>query len=625
MNDRQLEMIKDFYQQSPNYVVSSYFVSRYQVSPRTVQSDIKRIRSHFQADNVATLQSKRATGTKIVINNLTRFKKQYVYHQEKTKVGQAERVRKLCRLLLRRKYSISKIQLENQLFVSSTTLTSDLNKTAQIIAPFQLELKRNAQTGIALVGTERDKRRCLSKVGLFGPDHHDPDSSYRQGIESILVTTLMAHKYHISDTIFQNLVVHIEVSIHRIQQGFALVSASPDLMKYFNSEVEISREIFAELEKRFHIKTSDAEILNLAIYLRGKSDYDNDDYVSSEINSFIVSALTEIKKKFNVDFSQEVDLRISLALHLMPLITRIEYHIQNDNVLLDQIRKSFPIAFDMAAYMGLLLQEKLGQKVAESEISYLAIYFNQYLEKYKELAGAQKVLIVTNLKRSESVLLRQRFTTWFNTEISVLNIVNIVDIQDVPIDDYDVIFTTEQTALMDHLGAILISYFPPENEYSKIKLAIDGFRNKSEILDLFSETRFAYVDLKSKEQVLKYLLEISKDATGDATDGMISAVGQREALGSSYFGGTIALPHPVTPLPIPTFVSVLLLKHPVKWDEDGNAVDLVILVAIEKNNAKIFQLWNYLGRIVHDTSFVKRLKKQPIFSTFTDQFSQLLD
>ena len=80
--------------------------------------------------------------------------------------------------------------------------------------------------------------------------------------------------------------------------------------------------------------------------------------------------------------------------------------------------------------------------------------------------------------------------------------VSVTDLSDTSIEDYDVIFTTEQTDLTDALGAILISYYPAENEYSKIKLAIDGFKTKEEILNLFSEGRFDYANLHDKNQVV---------------------------------------------------------------------------------------------------------------------------
>lgn len=103
-------------------------------------------------------------------------------------------------------------------------------------------------------------------------------------------------------------------------------------------------------------------------------------------------ALQEIKEKFNIDFSQQLDLRLSLALHLIPLFTRVEFDLQNQNQLLDQIKYSYPLAFDIAAYMGLLIQKKMHKKVEEDEITYLAIYFNQYLTEINHLSGQSKIM-----------------------------------------------------------------------------------------------------------------------------------------------------------------------------------------------------------------------------------------
>ena len=99
----------------------------------------------------------------------------------------------------------------------------------------------------------------------------------------------------------------------------------------------------------------------------------------------------------------------------------------------------------------------------------------------------------------------------------------------------------------------------------------------------------------------------------------------REELGSSYFGNGIALPHPINPISAETFVSVILLKNELEWDSDHNKVRLVMLVAIEKNNAKVFQLWNYLSKIIQEKTFVSRLMQQPTFENFKDNLAQLLE
>ena len=530
------------------------------------------------------------------------------------------------RQLVNQTSPLSKIQIAEKLYVSNSTLTNDLNKLSAMLEQDNLKITRNSHDGIKIVGAELNIRKCLLKFGIYSSQNNNQEEdNTRKEIEKIIVNILIKHHCNISDNLFQNLIVHIEVSIKRIQSGFSLKDAKQKLIHEFHEGYQIANEIFVALEKRFYFKATTGEILNLAIYLQGKSDYVNYDYVSKSVDQFIMQALIEIKDKFKVDFTQEINLRISLALHIMPLITRVEYDIQNDNVMLENIRESFPLAFDMAAYMGLLLQNKIGKKIKESEISYLAIYFNQYLNRNDHFTGSKNLLIITNLKRSEIVLLRERFITWFDKEISSINIVNITEAPGLNINNYDVIFTTNQTKLTDKLGAILISDFPNNEEYPKIKLAIDGFRTKKDLLNLFSKDRFEFKDLNNKDEALNEIISISKNAVNEQKENLDKAVRLREQLGSSFFSNTIAFPHPISPISVSTFVSILLLKKPIQWDEDNNKVDLIILVSIEKNNSKAFQLWNYLSKIIQDKDFVEKLKKKPKFENFIEMFSEILD
>jgi lichenan operon transcriptional antiterminator len=67
------------------------------------------------------------------------------------------------------------------------------------------------------------------------------------------------------------------------------------------------------------------------------------------------------------------------------------------------------------------------------------------------------------------------------------------------------------------------------------------------------------------------------------------------------------------------------LKNGISWDSDRNKVRLVMLVAIEKNNAKVFQLWNYLSKIIQEKNFVDNLRKEPSFEHFKKELAQLLE
>jgi lichenan operon transcriptional antiterminator len=629
LTKRQKEMIQEFERHSPSFLTADHFVEKFQVSMRTVQSDIKKIREHLATTRYAELISVASKGSQLIIKDYTAFQ---VNNQQKeiiSESNQSDRVRKLCVLLLNQKRPINRQKILDQLFIASSTLNMDLKEADKLLSNYQLSVERKRNSGIFISGNEYDKRKCLLKLGHLdihqGQSNMETEESFRQEIEMVLVSVLLKHHFHISETLFQNLIVHIEMAIKRMKSGFYIGSDEFGGITDFDSEMEVSTEIFQRLAERSYFKVSQEEILNLAIYIKGKSDYENDDYISEEVNTFILHALKEINEKFDIDFRQEIDLRISLALHLMPLLTRIEYNIQNENKLLDQIKQSFPLGFDIAAYMCMLLQNTIDKKIEEGEIAYLAIYFNQYLAKYNDISGKKRILIITSLKRSESILLRQRFATWFSNEITILTLVNTHEVGFLDIEDYDVIFTTEQTELTDKMGAILISFFPSEQEYSKIKLAIDGFNDKFEIVNLFDEALFRYGHFTNKKEVLDKICSISVSKVGDKVFQLREAVELREEIGSSYFGNGIALPHPINPILAETFVSVILLKNELDWDSDGNKVHLVMLVAIEKNNAKVFQLWNYLAKIIQEKGFVDRVIKNPTFENFRENLSQLLD
>lgn len=633
LNQRQLEMVREFEKNSPSYLSANDLVKKFDVSMRTVQSDIKNIREFFKGDKWGEFISTASKGSKLVIFDQSQFDDRIKEACGDTIVSklidQTDRVRKLIVTLLNQKKYVSRQFLMNKIFVSVSTLTLDLNEANQYVQSYNLQIERKPKLGIRITGDESDRRRCLVKLGnleLITDEHRiQAQESDRQEIEKILVGVLLKQQHHISDTVFQNLIVHIDMAIKRMGRGFYLQHDRKELGEEFSSEYGAAKEIFEKLSHRLHFLIREDEINNLAIYLKGKSDYEENGYISKEVNNFILLALREINDKFDIDFTQEIDLRIALALHLMPLMTRLEYDMQNENRLLDQIKQSFPLAFDIAVYMSLLLREFYGKQIEEGEIAYLAIYFNQYLAKYNNITGKQRVLIITSLKRSESILLRQRFVTWFANEISVLTLANVTELAEIEIEDYDVLFTTDQNKLTENLGAILISFFPSESEYSKIKLAIDGFKGKMEIVNLFKKELFYFGHLATKKDVLTKLSKLSKEQVKGAEMELLTAIQLREDHGSSYFGNHIALPHPINPFTVETFVSVALLDQMIDWDRDQNKVQLVMLVVIEKNNAKVFQLWNYLAKIIQEKGFAESLLKNPSFDYFQLRLSQVLD
>ena len=626
LNIRQQKILGEFYQFSPIYLTSTHFAKEFDVSLRTIQTDLKQIRQCLAEDHFAVLKSVPSKGSYLEILDMPKCQR-FIKSLSGTKSSseQSQRVRELCNFLLNQHRACSKQKLCAQLYVTSSTLTLDLNKAATIFKKYHLQLQRSSHQGIKVVGSEVNKRQCLLKLGLMETSLQPAQMARQAVIKRIVIQVLLKRHYRISDALFQNLLVHIDISITRIQSGFPIQTRIPSLQQRFQRDYSTAKEIFTHLKKQFYFQVPEGEIFNLAIYLNGKSEYAVNNYISAATDQFILTALQEIKDKFNIDFSQQLDLRLSLALHLIPLFTRVEFDLQNQNQLLDQIKHSYPLAFDIAAYMGLLIQKKMHKKVEEGEIAYLAIYFNQYLTEINHHSGKSKILIITNLKRSEDVLLKQRFITWFAQQIAVLKLVNLQELPNCDSTQFDVIFTTVQTPQTEQLGAIEISSYPESAEYSKIKLAIDGFKSTTEIINLFSPDRFLVGNFVNKKDVLQQLCQVSQPQLKHSQQDLMTAVQLREKLGSSYFGNQVALPHPINPFSMSTLVSVAVVNNHLQWDEDRNQVNLVMLVIIEKNNAKVFQLWNYLGKVIQDPDFTNRILRTPTFENFKTELINLLE
>ena len=231
-----------------------------------------------------------------------------------------------------------------------------------------------------------------------------------------------------------------------------------------------------------------------------------------------------------------------------------------------------------------------------------------------ELSNTSKrILILTSLRNSETVLLRHRLLSWFPKQIMEIKFVepNNVDIE---LDQFDAIFATESN-LDQYKGAVtVISMFPTEDDYRKINLAINGYTDTESILEKFSESCFFVGDVKDKDEILDIICT-NAIQTYHLDESFHETIKSREGIVSTYFGNAVALPHPLAPITKETFVSVGILEKPILWDNTHN-VQFVMLISIEQNNPKAFQFWYYMSELVRNSDHVKSILQQKDYQGF---------
>ena len=559
LNQRQIEILLEFCNHTEEYLTASYFADKLNVSLRTVQGDMKAIKTELEEESCAHIESKASKGSCIVVEDADEFSA-FVnsLYQEYTTVSlnyPTSRISKILLLLLSRHRAVTMSEMEEKYFVSKSTLLNDLKKVEEVLDKFHLELMH--------------------------------------GNNKVMV------------------------------DGFYVQPNELDITEDLGKEYEISKDIFEKIGRRFFIKVTDEEIKYFALYLKGQGNNRDSDTITPEMNKFITEAFAQIKENFGVDFTDNINLRITLALHCMSLQIRIKYDMQMKNDMLDYIRETFPMGYDIGTYFAFLLSQKYGKKVSDDETALLAVHFYSSLMELNSSVGKIKILVISSLKNSMTLLLKQSLIRWFSDRVSTVDFCNPMDVTEDMLDEYDIFLTTEKDEFFEKGLAMYVNAFPNQHDYANIKLNLDGFKDIEDIASIFYPELFYQVKSSTKKEVLQGLCD--RATKYFEIEDLHSQVQQREEIGSTYFSKQIAVPHPMYAVSSDTFVSVCVSKQPIVWDEEDNQVNLIMLMHIGKNNTQAFQLWDYISKIFADKTLVEKLVEDPSYDKFIALMKEALE
>ena len=155
--------------------------------------------------------------------------------------------------------------------------------------------------------------------------------------------------------------------------------------------------------------------------------------------------------------------------------------------------------------------------------------------------------------------------------------------------------------------------------YKKIKVRIEGFKNVEDIIRLFDPRLFFRAEIPAKEKVQKKLVKTASQLY--QIENLYEEIELREEFGSTYFGNGVAILHPMHLITNESFIGEIVLKKPIPWDNDGNYVNLVFLVCIQKNNLEAFRAWDYLSPLLFNNQF----KQEVLEVENYEHFKQVLE
>lgn len=612
LTNRQRSILIDLHKEKDTFISSSLLAKKHNVSVATIKNEIsiiKRVLENTQS-SILSIPSK---GYMLIIENSSEFQ-QLLNSSDYEIIGsyneQSSRVLFIISKLLGEKNYIRSSTLADELYLSSSRLTDDLKIVRRKLSEYNIQLKSKPGRGLYIVGNEFNIRQCIIKENINNfqiPNElirHEEDCMMTE-IRNLLTDVFISSHFIITDVVFQNLVVHVVTSIKRMKKNHYVTIDDNKLDDSYQHVRNISDEIMRIVCQNYKLNFSQAESNLLAMNIQGKREISSDNYISDELNQFIYQSLTIIREKFNINLTDNMNLRISLALHTYPLIARIKSNMQLKNSMSYKIKQNFIHSFDIAAAYSYELFKKYGGKVIDDEIAFLALHFESALKSLPS-EDTHKILLISSEKKSYTILIRQKLSSWFSDKIEIIDIVNPSSVTKDIYKKYDIVLATEKESA-EVYNAIHINFFPTNQEYSKIALAMDGYRTVEDILSKFNRNLYAQFDTITKKEAIKVLCDKACKASLANTT-LYDEIMKHENVTNTYFGHNLAVPHPEDLVTDTSFVAILCSKKSIDW-EDGKDVNLVLLVSIEKNNPKAYSLWEYLSILISNDDVIKQIIK----------------
>ena len=234
--------------------------------------------------------------------------------------------------------------------------------------------------------------------------------------------------------------------------------------------------------------------------------------IPNEIEEYVYEILQNINSILKIDLTYSIELRVSLSLHLSPLLQRIKSNNQITNIPVRNIHKDFSFSFELAIIAAQYIEKITDSKLSEAEISYLAIHFNIILSKDQDTVEKKNILLICSSRRSDSLLIKNGIYNHFANRINQIDVKNIYELNNIEFKKYNVIFSTVLIEGIIPKNAIKINHFLTDADYNSIEYALNYGSMFKMVEPLFSKKRFLHVlSDTTKAEVIEKLVILSED------------------------------------------------------------------------------------------------------------------
>ncbi|WP_312946875.1 PRD domain-containing protein [Superficieibacter sp.] len=596
-----------------------------EVSTRTIRSDLKEISELLSASGNRLIHD-RKKGVQIQVDNAPGLAHLLDVARQPWKEIRTAAARRhaLLTALLAHTQGVSLAVLEAEWYISIYSLRNDIALLKRHFSLYDIAIIADGGDSFRLQGSEIALRRCLYEHLLSVRETEDEFQILFhpllcvQEMKHAVSQYLTRHGFAFSDVNLRFFTLVCAIACERIRHGHWLFDFEFTLAEpvWRSTASELISHLMPEIQTASVSGEVDYLAMHLAAFcpvlppgIQEAGLYDTEMAVMNHFLSYVSTA-------WYCEVSYDAVTRKNLLDHIKAMRIRINNGIRIINPLIGQIKRHYPLMYEMTLAAFSEMEHLFTSSVNDDEIGYLVMHIGAILDAPDSgAANHMTALIVSDQGLAATRVVCQKIIKVY-PDLLISQCLSVEQYNAMAEINENIVISMASIAEKNR-RVISLTPLPQRWELEKIKYyLITDNTSPATMLNYFSQEHFFILPgtENTKESVIN-LLALHLRIKGRVDENYLQSVLERESYASTLLDDKLAIPHPLGLLALSTMVTVAIFPEGIEWDP-GKTVKLVFMLAISEDAfIDSMHIYDYLTNIL-DNDVIDTLSKSQSYAEF---------
>lgn len=609
---------------SRTYLTSDEISKILNVSSKTVRTDIADINNNLFSEGIY-IDSTKGRGFVLCVENPELLNK--ISKDNQVFLSQADRVYFIAERLCMASESINFYDLEEEISVSSSTLTGDLTafkKRFVYGVPYiALNISKNE---LSLEDDERKRRFILTKLLSDNWDYNGTgnvyyDSSFLisdvfEKINSLTGAILCRNGIYMEDYSLISLNLYLSVTFYRLQNGCGLNVPLPE-DPLPEKVLPVARELFSALEEKLDYHFPEEEMIEAAYIISetriyNREDFYNNDTFPEKYHTLVSTYLDRIYDMYGLELRDNDEFYDRMLSFIMHMFRPMKDLTVRDTA--DHIKQHLFVEFDIAILFHKIAEDYFN--ITENDLLYLtwAISgsFFSYFARHPE--ERFDTVVLSHMSSHSMWALKAALVNQFGGYLNIKEVLPVYMKDYYDFSNVDLVLTTVDKKIAGLVASTLpiTPYLSKEDSHAIVNYIRDLKIRKlypKKVIPIAKLLDEAFIhenmEFSSQYSIIEYMAQdfIANDIYTPEHQFKIL---KRESISSFAINPALLLLYTTSPAK-QTKLSVLTLKHRITWNKYKIRIVMMISLTEEDTNELIY-LQNILFHRHFDPEKLKEIK-----------------